>query len=902
MNSESSIRPIVILLIEDNPGDARLVLEMLKDFTLKACKLVVKPTLYEGIEYLSTSGADLVLLDLTLPDSHGYETFLKLQENSHYTPIIILSGLDDEELASKAVKAGGQDYLVKDLVDSRQLEKAIMYSLERTILLRQMQNELKERDDSLSEILKKESKLQMMLDSLPLPVFEIDNTYRIVYANFTAFEMFGYTKTDMEAGVQILQLVAVSDRARGQQNIQKVFKGIRTTGHEYQGLRKNGSSFPILLYTSPVLHNETVVGVRGIVVDISERKRAEGVLHLNEVKYRNLFSFAPVGIYQTTRDGRFITVNSKLVEILGYDSREELMSKNIGRDIFASSADRERLIAAYADASVGNEEIQWQRKDGSYIWVELTMHLIKDNGGNLEYLEGFVWDRTERRKADEQIARLSYAVEQSSVCVVVVDLDGNIEYVNSRFSQLTGYSAEEVLGKNPRILKSGLNAASIYQDLWETISSGKIWKGKLINRKKNGELYWELLTISPIISKDDKVVSYIAIKENITEQIKMQNELVENQKLFSTVLEIMPVGVWLIDGKGMFKHGNSAVRKIWGGAKMVGPEDYHEYKAWWPSTGKLIEPDERPELKALRKGEATLDVEMEIENFSGERKTILCSAVPMQNSQKEITGVLVLNHDITSNKLWESQLISAKENAEVMNRLKSSFLTNMSHELRTPMIGILGFTEILEEEIEDPNLKEKVHAVHTSAAYLMETLNLILDLSRLEAKRVELTFEPVNVTKLVHEVVDACREKAIQKTLEMSLSISPPLITINTDERLLRQILINLVGNAVKYTEKGGVAVAVEQQVSETRKVLYIQVADTGIGISNESQKIIWDEFRQVSEGFKRSYDGTGLGLTITRKFVEKLHGTISLKSELGKGTEFTVTLPFGLEKQEAAE
>jgi signal transduction histidine kinase len=227
-----------------------------------------------------------------------------------------------------------------------------------------------------------------------------------------------------------------------------------------------------------------------------------------------------------------------------------------------------------------------------------------------------------------------------------------------------------------------------------------------------------------------------------------------------------------------------------------------------------------------------------------------------------------------------------------MNNLKSSFLANMSHELRTPMIGILGNAEIIGISTEDIEIKEMAAAIFTSGQRLINTLNLILDLSRIEANKESLDIEKLEVVSAIDNAVKHYSSDALQRDISLEFVTKIDEIYCFLDERLFREVLNNLINNAIKFTNHGGITVTLNKSADS----LIIKVIDTGIGIPSESLGLIFEEFRQVSEGYSRNFQGTGLGLTITQKFVEKLGGKISVKSKLDVGSEFTVIFPVAKE------
>ena len=248
--------------------------------------------------------------------------------------------------------------------------------------------------------------------------------------------------------------------------------------------------------------------------------------------------------------------------------------------------------------------------------------------------------------------------------------------------------------------------------------------------------------------------------------------------------------------------------------------------------------------------------------------------------------------DITERKKFESEIIAAKEHAEDMSRLKSNFLANMSHELRTPLFGIIGLSELLTHEIKSPEQKEMIDAVYESSKRLSETLNLILDLSKIESNKLELNAVKFDIGVVSLNIINTFKEVAKRKGIYLKSDFNIPEQKVRLDKRAYESILNNLINNAIKFTKSGGVTLKLSLEVIGDNNYVVLKVADTGIGIAEEDFGIIFDEFRQASEGMSRNFEGSGLGLNITKKFIERMKGTISVESELGKGTEFTVKLP----------
>ena len=265
---------------------------------------------------------------------------------------------------------------------------------------------------------------------------------------------------------------------------------------------------------------------------------------------------------------------------------------------------------------------------------------------------------------------------------------------------------------------------------------------------------------------------------------------------------------------------------------------------------------------------------------------------PILNEFGEITNYIALKEDITERKSLLADLIEAKEKAEEMNRVKAYFFANMSHELRTPFVGIVGFSELLSESLQNPEEKEMANQILKSSKRLTETLNKILNVTRLEFDKLEVKLRDIDVIEMIDQLKILFSKSASAKNISIKTKISQDEIVVKTDGRMLDEMITNLLNNAIKYTQDGFIDISAETIVRENKNYLLLKVADTGVGIPKNKQEIIWKECRQVSEGMNRSFEGTGLGLTIIKKYVETLSGKITLESEIGKGSTFIIEIP----------
>ena len=392
------------------------------------------------------------------------------------------------------------------------------------------------------------------------------------------------------------------------------------------------------------------------------------------------------------------------------------------------------------------------------------------------------------------------------------------------------------------------------------------------------------------------------------ELIKVQNELKRTYENFLDLFDNAPIGYITLDKSGSIKSANKFTYQIFKLNKydllgksfsiFVSKEDFNTY---FETLKKSSVPDKAQNCRIRlhnHLGEhiyAHLTISSILEeDLSIKESKIAIVDITLQKDAEEKSFSIQRNFEEELSKRIKDiednnrLLTEARDKAEEMNRVKSLFLANISHELRTPMVGILGFSEVIMAETKDPDIKEMASLIHNGGTRLLETLNLILDFSKVESEKLNMNYENTDVSEIVNDVVNIFSETIQKKNLVIEYKSENKEINANIDPRIFRQIINNLVNNAVKYTNEGTVEVSL---FSDNEKLI-LKVKDTGVGIEKEKINLIFDEYRQLGDSYNRQFSSTGLGLALTKRFIELMNGTISITSEMNKGTEFTVIFP----------
>jgi len=610
------------------------------------------------------------------------------------------------------------------------------------------------------EIVSKNAELNQIFNTTGNSMRLIDLDHNIIRVNRAFTKLSGISKEDAE-GKKCYNIFPGTHCHTAECPINKIKNGEDRIEMDVKKKNALGKVTPGILNSVAFKgQNGEILGIIEDFKDISKRIEAEAALKRTEQQFSIFMDNLPLGVFIKDENLKSVYLNKNMDNIYSNENCQDKTPQEIFPEEYAK-----RVILE--DKKVLNGEVlvvEDQLPDKKGNLKTYQTHKFRYRGAdNTWQIGGVSFDITEKKKTEQSLKILSNAIHHSPACVIITNLNSQIQFVNPSFTQITGYYPDDVINKEISLLNTDDNSISKYEEAMSCVLSGKDWQGEFHHQKKNGEKYWELASISPV-----------------------------------------------------------------------------------------------------------------------------------KNDSGEISHFVIISEDITTRKKSEKELIDAKEKAEESNRLKTAFLANLSHEIRTPMNAIIGFSNLLIDQ--DMSFEEKVklnNLINDNSQNLLKLIDDVIDISKIQSGDIEINKTDCNLNKLLLDLyvsfsIKVDNNKDIHFSLQKNTQNSD--FSILTDPSRLKQILFNLIENAIKFTSKGFVEFG--YSIIEEENKVQFYVIDSGIGISNEKFDMIYDLFRQADESFTREHGGTGIGLTIAKKLVDHLNGEIWIQSTPKQGTNIYFTLP----------
>jgi len=720
----------------------------------------------------------------------------------------------------------------------------------------------------------------------------VDPQLVVTDVNEQMVKITGYTKGEL-IGSSFPDYFTDSERAAA---------GVRKTLDEgvvtnYELVLRNRHGRETLVSFNASVFKDTEGHVRGIFAaarDITEQRRLQDQLRESQHYNRSLIEASPDALVTVDPDIVITDVNEQMVKLTRY-SREELIGSSF-KDYFT---DPQRATAGvrktFGEGSVTNYELVLESAGGKRTLVSFNAAIFKDIEGRTAGIFASAREITEQKRIEEKLRESQNynrgLIEASPDALVTVDPDFVITDVNEQMVRLTGFSRKWLVGSPfPNYFTSSDEAKD---GIRKTLKENLVTNYELVLRTKSGRKIPVSFSAGTFFDTEGKVRGVFAAARDITAQKRLEEQIRESQNYNRGLIESNIDALMTTDTLGIITDVNKRMEEL--------TDRTRDQLIGTPFKGYFTDPKRAEDgIRRVLGEDRVTNYELTIRASGGSDTDVSYNATTFRGTDGKLKGVFAAARDITEQKRLQSQLEQRNKELEIQNlrvqeanRLKSEFLANMSHELRTPLNGVIGFSEFLIDgkagEMNDQQ-REYLDDVLKSGKHLLHLINDVLDLAKVESGRMDLVPETFSMKKTLDEVCAIVRPIARKKNITIRTTVEPGVETVTLDLQKFRQILYNLLSNAVKFTnEQGKVEVSVR---SDSDDYLRLEVKDNGIGIKKEDLPRLFVAFQQLDSSIARQYQGTGLGLALTKNIVELQRGRIEVESSPGRGSSFTVVLP----------
>jgi PAS domain S-box-containing protein len=731
-----------------------------------------------------------------------------------------------------------------------------------------------------------EERYRELFDHNPVPAWIYDrDTLQILEANDAACRQYGYSLAEF-VDLTLWDLNLPEDAPVIEKMLQSPAPRRRPTRAARQR-RKDGSTFRAEV-TSHALETPGRITRLVTVIDVTDRESAYE-------RTRLMFEHSSDAHLLFDETGGVIECNEAALRMLGATSKEQLLGQHPAR--FSPELQPDGRLSqeesALNDALArerGHYRFDWthRRLDGVEFPCEVSLTVVPIGGRDVLLV---VWhDLTERKANEEQLRLLSSAVRESISAVVITDASERFLFVNPAFTRISGYTLEEVLGRRPGEVVRGPAQVEARRKLREAIDTRTSTKVEIRNFSKSKTPYWVEMHIAPIFDASERCTHFVAIQNDITERKRSEEDLAEIRQRLEMALSAGKLGMW------DWEIATNRVYYSKGWFEMLGyppEESVHDLS----TSRSLLHPEDKESVLAQQRAHFAAESEpyepeFRMRHADGSWRWIQSRGrVVAWDEEGRPRRMIGTNQDITARKANETTLRAAKEAAEAGTRAKSEFLAVMSHEIRTPLNGVIGMTSLMLGTPLDEQQRDYIEIIRSSGENLLGVINQVLDFSKIEAGKMEMERLDFDIRATVREAVELVTDSAHRKGLILRASIDPEVPEgLWGDPGKVRQMLLNYLSNAIKFTAMGEVHVEVSRVKSGGISVLRCAVSDTGIGLSEVERKRLFAAFSQADTSTTRRFGGTGLGLAICQRLAKLMGGEVGVESEPGNGSTFWFT------------
>lgn len=930
-----------ILAIDDQLDNLTTLKAVLKS-QIPDCMVLTALSGTKGIEIAQKEQPDAILLDIIMPQMDGYEVCsrLKADDLTKHIPIIMLTAIKtDSGSRVKGLTLGADAFLAKPIdqteliaqvrvmfriKDAEDKLRGDKYDLEKLVA---------ERTEKLRE---SEEKYKTLYENAPLPFQSLNEDGSFKDINPAWLKTLGYERSDV-IGKFYIDFLKPDWKEHFETNFHAFKKRGYVNDVQFKIRHKNGHYLDISFEGSIGYHPDgSFKQAYCVFQDITERKLAESALQESEEKFRKAFITSPDSInINRLDDGTYITINHGFTQIMGYSEEEVIGKTSLELKIWKNPNDRSKLIESLKSKGiVENMEAEFCAKNGETKYGLMSANIIELDGK--PHILSITRDITIRKKAEKALFesehRFSKLIQQSPFIIEIYDANGVQISVNKAYENLWGFSASQTVNKfnilkSKEVEKSGLlkyvnqaykgKAVSVPEYQFDPTGDHK--------ERGKGRIHWLSTKIFPLNDPAGNIVNIAIMHEDVTERKRSEqiqkvlyniSDTVTSSKNTEELIAIIKDHLsTIIDTTNYYIGFYDEQTKMISLPFVADEKDEIEsFHAEYSLTGHVIRTQKSLLVTADQQEEM---VKKGIIKFVGSRSQVwlgvpltingvVKGALAVQSytdknaysaSDREILEFVSDQISLSiERKQKEQELIKALEKATESDQLKSSFLATMSHELRTPLNAIIGFSDIISEDLPIAEIMEFNQTINSSGNHLLTIVEDLFDITLIETGEIKIIKDIVNLNLLLHEVNEIIKiEQSNLKKEQLELNLFIPNkemnLMIKTDPWRIKQILINLLKNALKFTHKGSVSYGFEIIRQDGMSLLQFFVKDTGIGIPKDKQELIFDIFRQIEDSHTRSYGGTGIGLSISRRLTELLGGHMWVDSDKN-GSSFYFTIP----------
>ncbi len=799
----------------------------------------------------------------------------------------------------------------------RKLARQVVAQLELRASVERLSEVVLEQERIERRLRDSEERYREMVDNAPDVIYRTDAGGKFTFVNVAAMRQMGYPAAEL-IGRSFLDLIGSDDRRRAAAfYLRQLHERIPNTYFEFVAHTREGREICFGQNVQIIIDHDEVTGFQAVARDVTEQRRMERALRESEERYRDLFDSANDLIHAVDRHGRFIYVNNAWRRAFGYTDEElanltahDLLDPEFAASPFYHAHLEQWLASIQAGEPIDYLELEFRTKSGEKLVLEGHINPRVEHGVVIA-TQSIYRDVTKRRLAEtklqETMTLLRAIVDSAAYMIISTDRDGTIQTFNATAERLLGYAAAEVCGRvTPMLIHDPFEVArrtrELSEELGREVAIGLdtfVAKARLGLPDENewtyvardGHRFPVLMAITKLVDEDGEISGYIGIASDITERKRIEQELRESQEQIRSAFSFAPIGMALVGLDGTWLRVNQALLQIVG---------YQESELLSTTFQAITHPDD-----------LALDLEFgrrmiagEIESYQMEKRYIhsdghdvwvMLNASMVRGADGRPCYFVSQIQDVTERRRMDQELADARDAALESARLKSEFLANMSHEIRTPMNGIIGMAGLLLDTALSQQQREYTEIIQTSARNLLTIINDILDFSKIEAGKLSLEGIDLNVAAVLEGSCGLLAERARAKGIDFVWQVDPGIPPrLLGDPVRVGQVMTNLVGNAIKFTDAGSVSVRAVLESSDADVVtVRFEVRDTGIGIAPEALEGLFQPFTQADSSMTRRYGGTGLGLVISQRLAEMMGGALGAESQPGAGSTFWFVIPF---------